>query len=110
MPLFSNTSGINIHGGTFYQSDGDMHFENNQQLVIQDSQALHHDPRAALGASQSSVQGPSRLQQDVGWYNVDGGRSLPGVIRNSWQTTRTGRSLPYAAHGTAFIRGGLNTV
>ncbi|KAJ7245800.1 hypothetical protein C8J57DRAFT_1190786 [Mycena rebaudengoi] len=94
MPFFSNTSGVNIHGGTFYQSDGDMHLKNNQQLVIRDSQAHHHYPWAALGASQFSVQGPSTLQQDVGSYNADGGRSLSGVTRNS-QQRGTGRSLPY---------------
>ncbi|KAJ7245778.1 hypothetical protein C8J57DRAFT_1082146 [Mycena rebaudengoi] len=34
MPLFSNTSGVNIHGGTFYEIGGDMHLENNQQLAM----------------------------------------------------------------------------
>jgi hypothetical protein len=33
MPLFSNTSGVNIHGGTFYEIGGDMHLENNQLAV-----------------------------------------------------------------------------
>ncbi|KAJ7262562.1 hypothetical protein C8J57DRAFT_454711 [Mycena rebaudengoi] len=92
MPFFSNISGVNIHGGTFYQSDGDMHLETNQQLVIRDSQAqYYHDPRAALGASQSSIQGPSRLQQDVGSCRADGGRSLSEVTR----TSRDGRPVPY---------------
>ncbi|KAJ7262587.1 hypothetical protein C8J57DRAFT_454824 [Mycena rebaudengoi] len=91
MPLFSNTSGVNVHGGTFYEIGGDMHLENSQQLVIQDSQAHYHDPWAALGASQSSVQGPSTLQQRVGSYSADGGRSLSGVTR----TSRHGRPVPY---------------
>jgi hypothetical protein len=95
MPLFSNTSGVNIHGGTFYQSDGDMHLENNQQLVIRDNQAHYHYPWAALGASQSSVQGPSMLQQDVGLHNKDGGRALSGVARTSRRHAGTGRPLPH---------------
>ncbi|KAJ7248311.1 NACHT domain-containing protein [Mycena rebaudengoi] len=45
MPLFSNTSGVTINGGTFYQSDGDIHLENNQQLMLYRSVSLEamHD-------------------------------------------------------------------
>ncbi|KAJ7239346.1 hypothetical protein C8J57DRAFT_1478468 [Mycena rebaudengoi] len=91
MPPLSISPSVNVsYGGNFYDVSGNMNVQNNQQIVIRDSQADYYD----LWASLSSIQGPSTLQQDVGSYNADGGRSWPGVIRNS-QQTGTGRSLPY---------------
>ncbi|KAJ7248347.1 hypothetical protein C8J57DRAFT_1672817 [Mycena rebaudengoi] len=77
MPLFSNTSGVNIHGGSFYDVSGDMNVQNNQQLVIQDSQADYHDPMLDCTTQMVVVL-------------------CPKVIRNN-QQTGTGQSLPYDA-------------
>ncbi|KAJ7262610.1 hypothetical protein C8J57DRAFT_1632541, partial [Mycena rebaudengoi] len=106
MPLFSNTSGVNINGGNFYEIGGDMHLENNwRQPVIRDSEAHCHDSWAALGASH--VQGPLILQHDVGSYTTDGGHSLSGVTRTT-QHAGTRRPLPYDIVGIVSVDGSRN--
>ncbi|KAJ7248315.1 hypothetical protein C8J57DRAFT_1189539 [Mycena rebaudengoi] len=91
MPLFSNTSGVNIYGGNFHDVAGNMNIENNQQFAIQD-RALRLQGAVASG-SQDDLEEPSASQRGVGLEDVHGGLSLSGVTRPS----RTGRPVPYDA-------------
>ncbi|KAJ7245721.1 hypothetical protein C8J57DRAFT_1678964, partial [Mycena rebaudengoi] len=93
MPLFSNISGVNIHGGNFYDVSGDMNVQNNQQFAIEEN---HEQLHTAVGGSQSARKGSSMSRQALVLSTADDGRSdsLSGII----PTTRlvgTGRPVSY---------------
>lgn len=78
MSLFSNSLGINTHGGTFYSAGGDANIQNNQQLVNEASEM-----QAALG--QESTSNPR-----IGWE----GAPPSAPIRNN-RTQAEERFIPY---------------
>ncbi|KAJ7902295.1 hypothetical protein B0H13DRAFT_760625 [Mycena leptocephala] len=87
MPLFDNTSNVVITGGAFYDAAGDIHIQNNhQQFAIQEHRAQ---------AAQHALGSPETSRQSIGWDpdDVNGGRVLPGVVRNTRHTEN--RSRPY---------------
>ncbi|KAJ7920034.1 hypothetical protein B0H13DRAFT_220380 [Mycena leptocephala] len=87
MPFFDNTSNVVITGGAFYDATGDIHIQNNhRQFAIQEHRAQ---------AAQHALGSPEMSRQSIGWVpdDVNGGRVLPGVVRNSRHTEN--RSRPY---------------
>ncbi|KAJ7902291.1 hypothetical protein B0H13DRAFT_760564 [Mycena leptocephala] len=86
MPLFDNTSNVVITGGAFYDAAGDIHIQNNHQQF-----AIQHRAQAA----QHALGSPETSRQSIGCDpdNVNGGRVLSGVVRNTRHTEN--RSRPY---------------
>ncbi|KAJ7902288.1 hypothetical protein B0H13DRAFT_2275020 [Mycena leptocephala] len=87
MSFFDNTSNVVVTGGTFYNAAGDIHIQNNhQQSAIQEHRAQ---------AAQHALGIPETSQQSIGWVpdDVNGGRVLPGVVRNTRHMGN--RSRPY---------------
>ncbi|KAJ7902259.1 hypothetical protein B0H13DRAFT_760277 [Mycena leptocephala] len=87
MPFFDNTSNVVITGGAFYDAAGDIHIQNNhQQFAIQEHRAQ---------AAQHALESPETWRQSIGWVpdDVNGGRVLPGAVRNTRHTEN--RSRPY---------------
>ncbi|KAJ6608444.1 hypothetical protein B0H10DRAFT_526136 [Mycena sp. CBHHK59/15] len=86
MPFFSNSSGVHISGGTFYDAAGDVNVQNNQQLAIE-ATAMH----LALD------QGSSMPYLHIGWEEYPDARSFSGPARNNRNEAGAGRFLPYEA-------------
>ncbi|KAJ7435435.1 hypothetical protein FB451DRAFT_1153805, partial [Mycena latifolia] len=72
MPLINNSTGIQIHGGIFYEVAGDVNLETHQHLVIQDDKL--HD--IALRPRMGSTVG---LEDD--WTGISN-HELSGVMKN----------------------------
>ncbi|KAJ7248041.1 hypothetical protein C8J57DRAFT_1140005, partial [Mycena rebaudengoi] len=58
MPLFSNSTGIHISGGNFYNVGGNLNIRNNQQLLVQDHQHAESDVLDAMYDSADSYPQP----------------------------------------------------
>ncbi|KAJ7230799.1 hypothetical protein C8J57DRAFT_1730505 [Mycena rebaudengoi] len=87
MPLFSNSTGIHISGGNFYNVGGNLNIRNNQQLLVQDHQHAESD------GSPEILEG-TPTQQSIGWDESDVGRTFSGAVRNCQHTGRVW-PLPY---------------
>ncbi|KAJ7280765.1 hypothetical protein C8J57DRAFT_1220057 [Mycena rebaudengoi] len=86
MPLFSNSTGIHISGGNFYDVGGNLSIRNNQQLLVQDHQ------HAESGGSPGILEG-TPTQQSLGWDDSDGGRTFVGALRNSRHAGRENAAI-----------------
>ncbi|KAJ7474809.1 hypothetical protein FB451DRAFT_1174236 [Mycena latifolia] len=84
MPLINNSTGVQIHGGSFYEVSGDVNLESHQHLTIQD-----HWPH---GAGLRPLAGSISALED-GWTESSS-RELSGAGRNPH---RGARQAPYAA-------------
>ncbi|KAJ7437046.1 hypothetical protein FB451DRAFT_1152825, partial [Mycena latifolia] len=72
MPLINNSTGVQIHGGTFYEVSGNVNLETHQHLLIQDH--TRHDAGLRLPVS-------SPLTLDEG-SDVGSRREPSGAVRN----------------------------
>ncbi|KAJ7450402.1 hypothetical protein FB451DRAFT_1374745 [Mycena latifolia] len=51
MPLINSSTGVQIHGGTFYEVSGDVNLETHQHLLIQDDTRHDTDLRLPVGST-----------------------------------------------------------
>ncbi|KAJ7450444.1 hypothetical protein FB451DRAFT_722593 [Mycena latifolia] len=99
MPLINNSTGVQIHGGTFYEVLGDVNLETHQHLLTQDHTRHGTGHRLPVGSTLTLEDG-----SDAGSR-----RELPGVVRNPRQAVG-GRPGPYplALHPCLGSRGSSN--
>ncbi|KAJ6523657.1 hypothetical protein DFH09DRAFT_1329893 [Mycena vulgaris] len=85
MPLITNSSGFQIHGGNFYEVSGDVNLETHQHLITRQEQRLLH---AGVGPPTNAT-----VALDDGW-SEGSGRELSGVARNP-RHGMVARQAPY---------------
>ncbi|KAJ6509801.1 hypothetical protein DFH09DRAFT_1435549 [Mycena vulgaris] len=86
MPIITNSSGFQIHGGAFYEVSGDVNLETHQHLTMRQEQRLLH---AGVGPPKNAT-----VALDDGWSEAFD-RELSGVARNPRQRMVAGPA-PYA--------------
>ncbi|KAJ7437018.1 hypothetical protein FB451DRAFT_181083 [Mycena latifolia] len=84
MPFINNSTGFQIHGGTFYEVSGDVSLETHQHLSIQDTR---HDAGLRLPVASTLTLGED--------WDVGSHRELSSVARNPRHETG-GRPAPNA--------------
>ncbi|KAJ7687585.1 hypothetical protein B0H17DRAFT_681977 [Mycena rosella] len=99
MSFFSNASGVNINGGTFYSASQGINIQNNLQLAIQEGES-----HSLVGVGARAVHGQDASQTAI----EDGSFSAAEHEDTLAEGSATSRSFRYDSHPIPNVVGAHN--